>query len=511
MPANISIKKIASIASPATAKLQGVMKPMWRVLTFSPADGTLSPKKSLSVTLEKGTLSVAYGSRFFSRLKIQGIRNYSFEEGKYPTPEGVASSLSFAINEFGAKSAYVSLSIPKAWTVIKIAEFPITVKENLANAVSYELDRLTPFSSEDALYDFRILREHNEKLSILILAARGDLVRSYIDALRENGITVSTVTVNLLNIGMLCSYVYKVEDFIFVEINKHDYEGALYLNGFINEAFTGNFETVEEQSRIDILKERINNLMSFAQNALMRPQIIVLFKENNPKLEEMMKLQFSMPMRVLQRADIPFRGLGYGEEIPLVAIGGNIESLLPHPEGLNLIQKGYQEKPLTPLTFTGVLIFVLIAMWILYLIAPLRIEGKRLEEIDRQLQIRKDDVRKVEVLKKEIETLRNEIFIIEDFKEARPISLDIIKELTVIIPNNTWLTRVRISESTVNIEGYASSASTLLPKLERSNYFKKAEFASPTFRDRRMNADRFNIKMQIEGIMQAGELRNEKE
>ena len=507
MPSNISIKKIASITSPATAKLQGVMKPMWRVLTFSPADETLFPKKSLSVTIEKGTLSVSYGSRFLSRLKIQGIRKYSFEDGKYPTPEGLASSLSLAINDFGAKGAIVSLSIPKAWTVIRIAEFPITVKENLANAVSYELDRLTPFSSKDALYDFRILREHNEKLTILILAARADLVKPYIDALRGKGINVSTVTVNLSNIGTLCRYIYRAEDFIFVEINQHGCEGALYINGFINEAFTGNFETVEEQSRIDILKEKINNLMSVFQNAHVQPQIIVLFREKNPKLEEMMKLQLSMPMRVLQRADIPFKGSWYGEEIPLFAIGGNIESLLPHQEGLNLIQKGYQEKSHTPLTFTGVLILVLIAMWILYLIAPLRIEGKRLEEIDRQLQIRKDDVRKVEALKKEIVTLKSEILMIEDFKKARPLSLDILKELTVIIPNNTWLTRVKISETTVHIEGYASSASTLLPKLERSSYFKKAEFASPTFRDRRMNADRFNIKMEIEGIRKAGELR----
>jgi len=52
----------------------------------------------------------------------------------------------------------------------------------------------------------------------------------------------------------------------------------------------------------------------------------------------------------------------------------------------------------------------------------------------------------------------------------------------------------------VVIEGYSASATGLLPKLETSRYFEKAEFASPTFRDARMNADRFNIKMEIEGI-----------
>jgi hypothetical protein len=59
---------------------------------------------------------------------------------------------------------------------------------------------------------------------------------------------------------------------------------------------------------------------------------------------------------------------------------------------------------------------------------------------------------------------------------------------------------VRVSETNVDLEGYASSASGLLSKLEASAFFKKVEFSSPTFRDTRMNADRFNIKMEIEGV-----------
>jgi hypothetical protein len=59
---------------------------------------------------------------------------------------------------------------------------------------------------------------------------------------------------------------------------------------------------------------------------------------------------------------------------------------------------------------------------------------------------------------------------------------------------------MRVSETTVDLEGYASSATGLLSKLEASPFFKKVEFSSPTFRDTRMNADRFNIKMEIEGV-----------
>ncbi len=85
------------------------------------------------------------------------------------------------------------------------------------------------------------------------------------------------------------------------------------------------------------------------------------------------------------------------------------------------------------------------------------------------------------------------------------MSLNLLKELTTILPKNTWLTRARITDTTVEIEGYASSATELLPKLEASKYFKKSEFASPTFRDARMNADRFIIRMEIQGVKKSQE------
>jgi general secretion pathway protein L len=138
-------------------------------------------------------------------------------------------------------------------------------------------------------------------------------------------------------------------------------------------------------------------------------------------------------------------------------------------------------------------------MWAVYMIAPLKIEGKRLMKLDQEISVRKSDVKRVESLKKDIVELEKEIGTINDFKKNRAASLDIIKELTNIIPHNTWFTRMRITNLTVELEGYAESATSLLPKLEASKYFKKVEFSSPVMRDVKKGADRFVIRMEIEG------------
>jgi general secretion pathway protein L len=202
----------------------------------------------------------------------------------------------------------------------------------------------------------------------------------------------------------------------------------------------------------------------------------------------------------LNETDIRIKLPGAQKDIPYAAVGGMFESLSPKARGVNLLSRGRYEMPKTPFGLTLALTLSLLALLVIYMVAPLRVEGRRLGEIDRQIAARKDEVRKVEALKKEIDELNTDITTIMNFKEGKPKALDIVKELTTILPKTTWLTRVRVTDTTVEIEGYASSATEMLPKLEASKLFKKAEFASPTFRDARMNSDRFVIKMEIEGI-----------
>jgi general secretion pathway protein L len=214
-------------------------------------------------------------------------------------------------------------------------------------------------------------------------------------------------------------------------------------------------------------------------------------------------------MKILNETDMPVRLSGQYKEIPFAAIGSALESLWKKAKGFDLLSKGLHEKPKPPMALTIILIIAILGMWILYIIAPLRVEEKRLQEIDRQISLRKEEVNKIEALKKEIDALSNEISTLNGFKENKPMALNILKELTTILPRNTWVTRVRITESSVDLEGYSSSATGLLSKLEASRYFKKSEFASPTFRDTRMNADRFNIKMAIVGFKKDGTKKQE--
>ena len=49
--------------------------------------------------------------------------------------------------------------------------------------------------------------------------------------------------------------------------------------------------------------------------------------------------------------------------------------------------------------------------------------------------------------------------------------LQMLQQLTKLLPDGTWLQELNISEDTVDINGYSNHAADLVPPLENSPYF----------------------------------------
>jgi general secretion pathway protein L len=73
--------------------------------------------------------------------------------------------------------------------------------------------------------------------------------------------------------------------------------------------------------------------------------------------------------------------------------------------------------------------------------------------------------------------------------------LDILRDLSDIIPESAWLSSITVSDADVRIEGYADSASELITLLEGSPLFKEAAFLS-TITKTRDGTERFRIGLK---------------
>jgi len=497
MISTVSIEKFRNKLADSMIKAQDLWEPFWKKLTYNLAEGILSPVKVLSISLEKGGLAVVYGSRFMSKIKIRGSRFYGAEEGKYFQPDRFAKTVSLAIDELKAKKAEATLSVPREWVVIRIVELPSTVKENLASVISYELDRLTPLSADDSLYDFKILSERDGRLTIMIWATRLSVVNPYINALRRESIVVKRVTVGLSNLSNLSLYVKKDPAQIFLVYNRYGYQGGFVVNGNLIATAGGFFNDENTVLKTEKIAADVNTLIEKAHERGVEPKILIY-----PESRKLIPLddQFPFPVEIIKTVELQEKFNANQGDMLFSATGGLLESLWDKSNPLNLLGKGLQVTKKTPFTITIILLLIIAGLLGIYMMVPLQRAEKTLQEIERQINMRKEEVRKVESIKKEIDSLISDVETIKSFKEAKPMTLFLLKELTTILPKTVWLTRIRITDSSADIEGYANSATEIISKLEASSHFRKVEFASPTIRDTRLNADRFVIKMELEGI-----------
>lgn len=87
------------------------------------------------------------------------------------------------------------LRLPKGTVLVRQVSFPLGVEENLRQVIGFELDRLTPFSADQALFDYRVRgrRPAERKLDVeLAVAARGR-IDTWIKTLSDEGLAPMVV------------------------------------------------------------------------------------------------------------------------------------------------------------------------------------------------------------------------------------------------------------------------------------------------------------------------------
>lgn len=104
---------------------------------------------------------------------------------------------------------------------------------------------------------------------------------------------------------------------------------------------------------------------------------------------------------------------------------------------------------------------------------------------------------KVAGLRRQLDTAVESSRFLLDKRQHRPRVIDVLNELTRVIPDNTWLEQLQIRGNQIELHGQSQEASALLQLVENSPLFQGATFRSPITRDRRSGEERFYLVAQI--------------
>jgi Tfp pilus assembly protein PilN len=142
--------------------------------------------------------------------------------------------------------------------------------------------------------------------------------------------------------------------------------------------------------------------------------------------------------------------------------------------------------------FTLAMATVTTLLLVTALLVPSIRERHQLTRINSEITRVDPDVRAVERVLRELERKRKLLGTINAIEANAMRPLPVLRELTDLLPSDTWLTTLTLDPKGVELTGQAAAASALIPLLENSPLLERVEFSSPVTRGR--DKEQFRIR-----------------
>lgn len=112
-------------------------------------------------------------------------------------PQQARGAVRQMLERAGEGRGRARLVLAKNEALVRRATMPAATEENLAQVLSFEMDRLTPFRADEVYFDHRVFSRDAAAatLVVLVAVARRDIVDGRVDLLRSLGVTVEGVGV----------------------------------------------------------------------------------------------------------------------------------------------------------------------------------------------------------------------------------------------------------------------------------------------------------------------------
>lgn len=302
------------------------------------------------------------------------LGTYALEPSQENGPNKGPASLLEGLNLAGAE---VVVRLPQGQALCREMALPLEAEKNLRTVLGYEMDRQTPFRSDQVYYDYRILERQadNKRLLVRVVAMPRGLLDGMVQTVLKWGLRPTWVT---------------------VKDGNGDAPGRCGISSV-------NLLPVERGTIHGPVWGRLNRLLALLAMALVIAALLIPFYQQGRK------------MRALEQR-----------------------------------------------------------------VATFRAEAEALQPLAAKL-----------------ERLRNESRFLAAQGQKGPMAIDVVNELSRLLPDDTWLDGIALKGGKIQIRGVSADASALVGLLEASPMFQNTAFRSPTTRDPGSGRDRFEIAAEI--------------
>lgn len=144
---------------------------------------------------------------------------------------------------------------------------------------------------------------------------------------------------------------------------------------------------------------------------------------------------------------------------------------------------------------------VLTALCAVLLVAAITIpivqKNTAIRSVEGQVQAAAVAARDGNQLRRDLEKMADASRFLVDKKRSEIMAVQLLDEVSRILPDNTWIARLDLSETELQLQGQSTAASSLIAIIESSAFFENAGFRSPVVQVPGTEAARFHLSADV--------------
>jgi len=360
------------------------------------------------------------------------------------------------LRKLGMRQAVAVVLLPRTAVTLRPISLPGVSDGDLANAVRFQMDGLHPYSEDDIYAGWTRLPGTS---IVLVAVARRQVIDRYEALFEEAGIRVS---------GFTCSAaaVYS----------------ALRVFGATPPA---EILAVDDST----------GALEFYGESPARPLFSASFHASNDRASTLAAAE----LRIAPGAEpvALSKLLGSDHPLPFAAALSSACPLLSLP--LNLLPADRRQASSrlrwVPTVALGTAALAIAGLFIAF---PAYENHKYIRSLEAQIAAVKPAADRAVAIDKQVTAMRARIQLLDDWRRHPKADMDVIAELTRILPPPTWVNLMQISPKQVIVGGETPEAAPLLSVLDNSRLFEGSEFQAAPIRV--TGGEQFRIRTNREGV-----------
>ena len=419
-----------------------------------------------------------------------------------PRRAALAAAVAGFVAEHSLDADRAFVTLPRASALLSRLSLPAAAKSDLNQVLEFEIDRLLPMARDEVYYD-TIVREAGGKLDVLVISVPRRVVAEALAALETAEVRARSVAIAPVATFDFVRFCSKDDDEHVVALVEDT--GTVEFDYFARATIVASHLVRSDEVATPGAISRLVSQESQAAGGAAAAVKVYAWRApgdaapGGPQ-EVLTGEMLASGADLLRCADGSLSAPeGFFESASpalIPAIGAGLAAVREGTAGINLLpaeERRSLEEGAPLVTFLCAAVLVLMTgVWLVSaVVKDHRIASQLHEEIDAL----EPTMRTVHRNEEDAKALNEKLRLLTQ-GDRRRISV-LLKELTEVVPKDAYLTTFRFRTGKIELEGFAKSASDLVPMLERSPYFKNAQFTSPVTKVQD-NQERFSLATEIE-------------